>query len=83
MQDHEILRMATFKLQEAARRMTSLARECHSQSVREHLQALAAALHEQEAQLRAQLDAAQRSRTSGGQTGPTASPPRVKARAAG
>ena len=75
--------MATFKLQEAAHRMTSLARQCDSQPVREHLLALAARLHEQEEHLRAGLDAKQRAGTSSGQGGPTASLPRVKHRAAG
>jgi hypothetical protein len=83
MDDHELLRMATFKLQEAAHRMTNLARECASQPVREHLLAVAARLHEQEAQLRAQLDAKQPAGTSSGQGRPTALPPRVKYRAAG
>jgi hypothetical protein len=51
MQDRELIRMAAFKLQEAARRLASLARESDSVDIRRHLRALADELLAQEKRL--------------------------------
>jgi hypothetical protein len=51
MKDRELLRMAAFKLQEAARRMKGLAREATTPETRTRLDAIAHELCDREAQL--------------------------------
>jgi hypothetical protein len=51
MKDRELLRMAAFKLQEAARRMKGLAREASTPEARTRLDAIADELCDREAQL--------------------------------
>jgi hypothetical protein len=55
MEDRELVRMAAFKLQEAGRRMASLAREADSPRLRQQLEALASELVLQEERLWAMI----------------------------
>ena len=57
MQDHELMRMAAFKLQDTARRMTSLAREAETPHAEAQLKRLADAVCEMETELWAVLEA--------------------------
>ena len=58
MPDRELVRMAAFKLQEAARRMKSLARKATTPEARERFEALADELYDREGQLLALLESA-------------------------
>jgi len=69
MEDRELVRMAAFKLQEAARRMKGLAREATTAEARQRFEALAAELWEREGQLWALLES-----EMGGDTPPEPDP---------